>query len=186
MLDSSEENIEMFHMVDFDTRHGDFTGEKGWDESRRRRVLDELLEIIAEAPIKNGLGFTNRVFVKDPSQHFTDTYENNLVDCLMHLANKSAYEYSDDISVIFAKHNDYRKERVLRIFNFMDYGDARLATLGVSDPRRVRPLQAADLIAYEFKKLSIKLMGHFGAIRCVGSENWGATFVFLLPPRAPG
>ena len=142
----------MFHMVNFENRTGEFAIEKGWDDDKRKMVLNELLEIIARN-INSGIGFTNRVFKLRPKDHFPDTYENNLIDCLMHIANESAYSYAEKISVVFAKHKDYRQPRVQKLFDFMNYGDARLGTLAVSDPIEVRPLQAADIIAYEIKQL---------------------------------
>jgi hypothetical protein len=142
--------IPMFHMADFERYEGPF---KGWKKEKHEAVLNTLLEIIAKH-IKDGLGFTNKVFHTQPSHHFTDTYENGLIDCLMHVANRSAYTYQDKVSVVFAKHNDYRKGRVQRVFDFMNYGDARLGSLVVSDPISVLPLQAADIVAYELQHLN--------------------------------
>ena len=147
--------IPMFHMSDFERYEREFTIEKGWTEEKHRRVLNELLDIIG-AHLKNSFAFTNKVFASKPRQHFTDTYENNLIDCLMVLADQTIHSFSfnDRISVVFAKHKDYQKQRIQRIFDFMDYGDVRLGTLAISDPIDVRPLQAADIIAYEIQHLN--------------------------------
>jgi Protein of unknown function (DUF3800) len=142
--------IPMFHMANFEAYRGPFSG---WTEQKHREVLNVLLKIIGEN-VKDGLGFTNRVIKSDLRQYFSDTYENNLVDCLMHVANRSAYTYGDQVSVVFAKHDDYRKQRIQKIFDFMNYGDARLGTLAVSDPIKVLPLQAADILAYELQYLN--------------------------------
>jgi Protein of unknown function (DUF3800) len=142
--------IPMFHMADFEAYRGQFTG---WTNQKHKDVLNVLLKIIGEN-IRDGLGFTNRVFKLEPKQHFSDTYESSLLDCLMHVANRSAYTYGDQVSVVFAKHSDYRKNRIQKIFDFMNYGDAQLGTLAVSDPINVLPLQAADILAYEFQFLN--------------------------------
>jgi hypothetical protein len=146
------EGISMFHMADFEAYENEFTEEKGWTSERHRRVLNQLIDIIA--PIQNGLSFTNAVTAIRPNKHFTDTYETNLVDCLLHLASKGAQKYDEKISVVFAKHNDYRHPRILKIFEFMNMEDPRLGTLAVSDPIDVRPLQAADIVAYEMQQFN--------------------------------
>jgi Protein of unknown function (DUF3800) len=142
--------IDMFHMAEFERYKGPF---KDWSKEKHEAVLNALLDIIGRH-IKDGLGFTNRVFHADLRQSFSDTYENSLLDCLMHVANRSAYNYGDQVSVVFAKHNDYRKARIQRIFDFMNFGDARLGALTVADPISTPPLQVADILAYELQHLN--------------------------------
>jgi hypothetical protein len=71
----------------------------------------------------------------------------------MHLANRSAYDYKDKVSVVFARHRDYRAQHVQKIFDFMNYGDARLGSLTTDDLSLLLPLQAADIIAYEIQRI---------------------------------
>lgn len=40
--------VQVFHMTDFETRHGEF---EGWDEARRRELLTELFDAIADCPL---------------------------------------------------------------------------------------------------------------------------------------
>src|SRR5262249_15461916 len=112
--------IPMFHMADFERYEGDFSEDKGWTKEKHERLLNELLDIIG-AHLKNSFAFTNRVFAQKPKQHFPDTYENNLIDCLMVLADQSIHSlsFNDKISVVFAKHKDYREPRIKRIFDHM-------------------------------------------------------------------
>jgi hypothetical protein len=139
--------ISAFHMTDFERYEREF---QDWDEDKHKAVLNELLEIIAKH-LTFGLGFTSRVQHPDLSKHFADTYENDLIQCLMFVAGKSGIGFSQKISLVFAKHNDYRLPRIKQILDDVNLGDHRLATLQVSDPIDVRGLQAADILAYELQ-----------------------------------
>ena len=90
---------------------------------------------------------------KRMSKAFKDTYENCIVDTIMHLANESSYRLNDKISMIFARHRDFSLSRIEKYFGFMNYGDARLGTVGTDTPENLCQLQAADIIGYEVSRM---------------------------------
>jgi len=71
----------------------------------------------------------------------------------MHLANASAYQFNDKISIIFARHKDFALHRVEQYFFLMNYGDARLGMVGTDSPQNLCELQAADIIGYEVSRM---------------------------------
>jgi hypothetical protein len=141
--------ISAFHMRDFAHSKGDF---RDWTEEKRRAVLNQLLETIARN-VMVGLGFTSRVVDAEPSMQFPNAYESALVSCLLHVAGLSARS-ERKVSVVFARHEEFRGARIQRFFDIVNFGGAQLATFAVSDPRNVEPLQAADIVAYELQRFN--------------------------------
>jgi hypothetical protein len=88
------------------------------------------------------------------TQHATDgaarTYEVGFIDCVLQAANLSVG--AGPISVIFARHSEFKEVRGSRFFDLINFGDARLTTVAFGDPREVLPLQAADLVAHSVRK----------------------------------
>jgi hypothetical protein len=147
------EGIDCFHMTDFEKwkKPFDFRLPDGSrDYERHNRILNGLLEVIARrAP--HTYGFTRNV--SKPSKALKDTYEWCVIDTIMHLANASAYQFNDKISIIFARHKDFALHRVEQYFGFMNYGDARLGMVGTDSPQNLCELQAADIIGYEVSRM---------------------------------
>jgi hypothetical protein len=79
-----------------------------------------------------------------------ETYEISFVDCLLQLANASAS--ADAISVVFAKHPEFHGTRGEGCRNLINWNDARLDQIAFGDPKRLRPLQAADLVAHALRR----------------------------------
>jgi hypothetical protein len=146
-------NIECFHMADFEKwkEPFDFKRADGTrDQERHNRILNGLLDVIGRrAP--HAFGFTRNV--SKPSKALEDTYEGCIIDTVMHLANASAYRFNDKISIIFARHKDFASPRIEKYFGFMNYGDARLGTVGTDTPANLCQLQAADIIGYEISRM---------------------------------
>jgi hypothetical protein len=73
----------------------------------------------------------------------------------MHLANGSADpdRYNDEISIIFARHPEFAQQHLEGYFGLMNWGAARLRTIGTDIPAKLCHLQAADLIAYEVSRM---------------------------------
>ena len=144
-----------FHMADFErwVKPFDFTLADGSrDYERHKRLLNGLLEVIGRRS-PHTFGFTRDVPTQRMSKAFKDTYENCIVDTIMHLANESAYRLNDRISIIFARHRDFSLNRIEKYFGFMNYGDARLGTVGTDTPENLCQLQAADIIGYEVSRM---------------------------------
>jgi hypothetical protein len=152
----TQEGIEgAFHMADFEkwVKPFDFKLADGSrDYEKHKRLLNGLLEVIGRRSPR-AFGFTRNVSISKPSKALKDTYENCIVDTIMHLANASAYSLNDKVSIIFARHREFSLERIEKYFGFMNYGDARLGTVGTDTPENLCQLQAADIIAYEVSRL---------------------------------
>jgi hypothetical protein len=145
------EGIECFHMTDFEKWKEPFDfklPDGSRDYERHNRILNGLLEVIARH-VPHTYGFTRNV--SKPSKALKDTYEGCVIDTIMHLASASAYQFNDKISIIFARHKDFALARIEQYFGFMNYGDARLGTVGIDSPANLCHLQAADIIAYEVR-----------------------------------
>jgi hypothetical protein len=149
----TQEGIECFRMTDFEAwvKPFDFKLADGSrDHARHNRVLDGLLNVIGRrAPY--AFGFTR--IVSKPSSALKDTYEGCVIDTILHLANTSAYQLNDKISIIFARHKDFALQRIENYFGFMNYGDARLGTVGTDTPTNLCQLQAADIISCEVSRM---------------------------------
>jgi hypothetical protein len=74
-------------------------------------------------------------------------YEASLVDALMAVANQSAKV--GKIDAMIAKHPEFRRQG--KLWDFLNWGDARLGAITLGDPKDVFPLQAADLIAHQLR-----------------------------------
>jgi len=147
------EGIECFHMADFEAwvKPFDFKFADGnRDYEKHNRILNGLLEIIGRH-VPHAFGFTRNV--SKPGKALADTYEWCVIDTIMHMASASAYRFNDKISVIFARHKEFALPRIEQYFGFMNWGDARLGTVGTDTPTNLCQLQAADIIGYEVSRM---------------------------------
>jgi hypothetical protein len=144
-----------FHMADFEKwiKPFDFKLDDGSrDYAKHNRLLNRLLEIIGRH-VPRVFGFTHNVSTKKLSKALKDTYESCVIDTIMYMANASAYDLNDRISIIFARHKEFALPRIEQYFGFMNYGDARLGTVGTDAPINLSQLQAADVVAYEISRM---------------------------------
>lgn len=88
-------------------------------------------------------------FMRTAEDRVAQTYEIGFVDCLLQLANVSAS--IDAVSVVFAKHDEFHGSRGERYRQIVNTNDARLDSVTYGDPKRIRPLQAADLVAHALR-----------------------------------
>jgi hypothetical protein len=140
--------LKVFHMTDFEAYQADF---KNWTSAQHQDFLGTALDIVGRhLRWPNGylLGFTNAVRVGAP---FKDTYESGLVDAVMFAANASAYQLTEPIALVFARHPEFRLSRIEEVYELINLCDARLQGVTVSEPVTVCPLQLADLIAFEIR-----------------------------------
>jgi hypothetical protein len=101
---------------------------------------------------------------------FDGAYESAAASCMLHLANVSAK--GDDISIVFARHDEFKVGRAHQLFNFVNCSDARLRDFAVSEPTGVPPLQAADLSPTSFVRFDLAVRA---AIRCAGCASSAVT-----------
>jgi Protein of unknown function (DUF3800) len=132
---------------EFDEEWGDVLGAQGMNFFHRRAEGagrdDRFMRIIGEH-VGLVLGFSAAA-----TNSNAETYEISFVDCLLHLANASAR--TDAVSVVFAKHPEFHSSRGDGYREIVNWRDARLASIAFDDPKRLRPLQAADLVAHALR-----------------------------------
>lgn len=145
MLD--EYGIPMFHMSDFQAWKPPFDflaldGKRDWDKHRAlmNRALDLIIEHASQI-----LGFVSDPEAGKPA--FDNAYESNLAKAVLE-ASKGRWHGEDPLTMVFAKHRDFKASRIAEYFELWDDVPG-LAFGGVADPSAVLPLQAADLVAYE-------------------------------------
>lgn len=143
-----EMNIEMFHMTDFEADKGIFSGWKKDRPDDRKWLLATLLDLIVSyVPVLVG-------FSEEHGEHgpkFKDTYNKGIVDSLSHFAS-DLLKYPDPFALVYAKHPEYPQHLLEEHFGSIGSGDPRLRTFDIREPLGTYPLQAADIIAYEFSR----------------------------------
>lgn len=100
--------------------------------------VEQFVRIIGRH-IRLGLGFTA------VSVETARAYETAFVDCLLQVANLSGT--GEPLSVVFAKHPEFRPGRARRFWEIVNVDDARLGSVSFADPAGMPQLQAADLVA---------------------------------------
>lgn len=156
-----EFGIRELHMKNFAHFKGEFSG---WAEEKRRQLIDRLLMII-ETRIDTWVGavlpisqFTE--LSDEQKTRLRDPYFICLQDCL-----HAAIQFMDSLDgtelleVVVAIHEEYAWDSyacVIGCAHQLPGGD-RLESVKAAKPKKVLPLQAADLLAYELTKMG-KLM----------------------------
>jgi hypothetical protein len=142
-----EKGVQWFHMKDFAHFRGAFAG---WTEARRRTLLARLVD----AMITHRLGFIGIAWQFDPAdgRHDLEYYYNAAYrTCLLYAA---PFACGTEIDFIFSSHEEISpavyEDRHRRVREAYAHGQY-FGSLIFGDPRRLTPLQAADLIAYELR-----------------------------------
>jgi hypothetical protein len=138
--------INVFHMTDFEASRGEF---EGWNEpehkERRNSFLNALLDIM-KAHISQYVGFSEIA----TDGKFKEAYEANLISMF---ANSS---FNDNPSIVLARHPDYGPDKMAALVEATERALAhlhfRVNSWAFGEPSKICPLQAADLIAYEFSR----------------------------------
>ncbi len=152
------EGLEWFHMTDFEAWVPPFNfqlPDGNRDYEKHKRILDALLNIMLRY-VEGFYGF-GAVSMFDPSRPTLD-HERLLEDCacgaIKH-AVLNAYDFfREPVNVVFGKQKHFTETKIRKYIDFYDYEGIkdRIGTFAMDDPRRVRPLQAADILAYEMSK----------------------------------
>jgi hypothetical protein len=140
-------------MADFEAwiRPFDFKLEDG---SRDYEAHKKLLSALLDAIISNVDRLFGIVAEPEPSKPaFKDAYETNVAKLVKEAAIETAHS-GERITVVFAKHKDFKAARIGEFFDLWDDGDGRVKFGGVGEPADLPQLQVADLIAYEMSRWS--------------------------------
>jgi hypothetical protein len=160
ILDS--EGLEYFHMTDFAASEGQF--KEGWkdNEPRRRSLLSRLWDVLEEA-----MPFFIGVVI--PMEHYRDkmhelhqalirdAYYVAYKHCLDHIAGLLSWDHASDVAEVATVFDNKKGFKGLA----NDIHDIVVEKNGLGsvmsppafrDMRKYRPLQAADMVAYELFK----------------------------------
>jgi hypothetical protein len=147
----AEYDLPAFHMADFQAwkRPFDFKlpdGSRDWE--KHRRLMNAALDIII-AHVDELIGF-----IAEPEagkNAFDDAYETNIAKAVKEAAIDTRHS-GQPVTMVFAKHNDFKPSRIGAFFDLWDDKDGRLKFGGVADPVGLPPLQVADIVAYELSR----------------------------------
>lgn len=145
-----DEGVNVFHMADFEAREGEFP-RSDWEESRRRKLLGNLLGIINQH-VSIFVGFANYPVKFPEKRSMRAGYDRLIARSMINTANRP-WGLDEEISIVFARHPEFSSVRVLEYFEIINQ-DKSLESCAVAEPGKVLPLQAADLFTYELMKFS--------------------------------
>jgi hypothetical protein len=158
------ESLSYFHMTDFEAWEGPFNftlPDGSRDKEKHNRLLNALLDIMLEH-IDGFFGF-GAVSMFEPNAPRKDlTHRRLMTDC-MHGAIKNAVldvadDYQQPLNLVFGKNSHFPERDMNGLVDFYDYGAAkgRIETCTTGDPKKISPLQAADIFAYEMARAQRK------------------------------
>jgi hypothetical protein len=154
----SDQGLDYFHMTEFEawSRPFDFKLPDGSrDQARHNRLLNELLDIMLRH-IDGFYGF-GAVSMFDPSKP-PQTHANLLEDCVVGAIKSAVLDvadfYQQPLHLVFGKQKHFPERKIRQYVGQYDYGEAtgRIESLSMAEPRTVRPLQCADIFAYEMAR----------------------------------
>ena len=134
--------LEWFHMTDFEARSEPPYSD--WTEKRRREILGNLLDAAVDH-VPNVTGY--HVDIKT-------TVQRGYEDIVAKLTKDWAiftYGSKEPVTMILAHHPQYGAQRIARYFDLWN-DDGLLNFGGIGHPKRLMPLQLADIIAYEMAR----------------------------------
>ena len=170
-----DEGLSFFHMTDFERwcTPFDFKLPNGSrDQKRHNRILNTLLDIMLDhIEWFGGFAATTVLLGRpgEPGKSKSIVHGRWLAECIgsavRHAAVEVAEFYDEKVHLVFGQQEHVSKVNIQKNVDFSNKRTGgKIAGLTVSDPKCVRPLQAADIWAYEFSK---------------------AQRIFFRPPRYP-
>ena len=154
----ADEGLTYFHMSDFEAwkRPFDFklsNGER--DKAKHNRLLTALLDILLDQV--DGLYAFGAVSMYDPDKPPL-THAALMEDCVGGAIKNAVLDvadfYQEPLNLVFGKQKHFGESKIRRFVDFYDYGDeqGRIRSSRMAEPKDVRPLQAADILAYEMAR----------------------------------
>jgi hypothetical protein len=150
--------IEWFHMTEFAHSTGQF---KGWkrNEDRRREFFGKLVEIMKATeglPVGSVVSMVDYRSLGPRVTPFLDPYYISFADCVRGAALLAELEPPEKkVAMVFAEQTEF-SGRAKGLWNLLreksDVGH-RMLSYDVRSPKKIIPLQVADLVVYE--------IGHF-------------------------
>lgn len=163
LLDSN--GLEWFHMTDFESFQGDYVT---WSQEQHRKFISAAVEIIASA--KPGIAWFSRAMLHKDFEELPESVRQAARDpydlCAAALL-RDVRKFLDDQGGSEAK-VDYvldRRDGSLRVRDAFTLAArkneeaARIGTIESASARQCRPLQVADIFAFEMKKEGLRQRG---------------------------
>lgn len=152
-----EHGAQYLHMKEFAQCKGEF---KNWPEWKRRALMGQLTWIIkSNAQFRVGSivpceAFKTTVGSLDPNDTRLSPFWLCFQSCLSTLVKYCQNQtISDDIALVFDVNNESSRHATGFFTSFKQSPNGnQLVSLSFADDKKVSPLQAADLLAYEFNK----------------------------------
>jgi hypothetical protein len=159
--------IDMFHMTDFESRQGEFSG---WDENRKRALLSELFEAIENFPLMlmgtaivvghfNKLDANKQKYLMDP---WYVCYQSCFTEALstLYIFNPVEEgvepEFANIRSCFFESHRQYKYGPALFALTHEQVSSRAVSrtrgVIGWGSKQSCVHFQLADLVAYELRK----------------------------------
>jgi hypothetical protein len=153
-----------FHMKDFAHWKGQFADRSLWQEPRRRELVGRLLDAIAAAVPRIHGGVMDltawRALTDEERGYFIDPWYPCMQECVR-LASVYAQVDGEDVEFVFSQHSEFggRAKLLWETIKASKHRPVvdKLGPFSMPDMRNVLPLQAADLVAYEYIKASAPL-----------------------------
>ena len=151
-------DLSYFHTVDFVNYTGAFSDRDAWPETRRRALMARLLDAIAEARPSVHAALSSltawRGLAPKEQGLFQDPWFCCLQECVR-LASAHCVVDRERIDMVFSQQTEF-VGKAAQLWGLMKQsswpGFGSIGAFAMDDMRRVLPLQAADLVAYEAVK----------------------------------
>jgi hypothetical protein len=155
-----EYDVQYLHMKEYAHRRGEF---KGWPERKRRALMSKLVWII-KSNVKFRVGvvvpceaYKLIVGLLDPNDTRLSPFWHCFQYCLRGVVEYcQKHKITDDIALVFDENNESSKHATGFYTAFKQSPNVpnrnQLVSLSFADDKKLTPLQAADLLAYEFNK----------------------------------
>ncbi len=142
-------DLPTFHMVDFENNANEFRRERGWCDERKWQLLNALLGVI-DRHVRAFVGAG--AFMKNPKK-IPPTYAHIVTQTIGKVITQ-VRSWGDDntVRLVFAKHPELSYKRIEVWCNRLKRALPGLHGCTGEEPRRVPPLQVADIVAYEYTR----------------------------------
>ena len=157
------EGLDYFHMTDFEAWAPPFDfklADGSRDKEKHNRLLNSLLGIMLDR-IDGFYGF-GAVSMFEPNSPRILSHRRLMTDCMLGAIKNAVMDiadfYQEPLNLVFGKSTHFPETEMDKLIEFYDYGEAkgRIETCSTGEPKKIRPLQAADIFAYEMARAQRK------------------------------
>jgi hypothetical protein len=153
-----DEGLSFFHMTEFEAYRPPFDfvlPDGNRDKERHNRLLNSLLDIMLRH-VEGFYGF-GAVSMFDPASP-KQTHKNLMDDCVLGAVKHAVLHitdfYKQPINLVFGKQRHFPEDGIKKYLREYEHRDPKggIKSFTTADPKDVRPLQGADIFAYEMAR----------------------------------